>query len=365
VLAGGAVAGAVIQTFATRISEGPALEFSADASAPPPPSVGALDGGFNFLLVASDTRQGDNDIDGSNSGGVLNDANILLHIAEDHSSAVAISFPRDLVVSDVSSCSWEQLNSALTANGFGCVMDTVSALVGDQEIQFGALIEFNGVIQMADAIGGVDVCFAGPIHDKNSGLNIDAAGTYSLTGAEAVAFLRNRHGVGDGSDLSRGSAQQVYLSSLMRKVTSSGVLTNITQMSTLAQAALANLQLTENLQDPWTLVQLGLVFKDIPLNRINFVQWPTNYVPNPNTDIGGNLLRTDKADAKKLIESLRTDEPFTFAKVGDDMGSTLDPDGALTADQAAHLADNSDVPVLSGVSGQSAADFSCAVPFKF
>ena len=55
------------------------------------------------------------------------------------------------------------------------------------------------------------------------------------------------------------------------------------------------------------------------------------------------------------------DQPFNLAQVGDDRGSTLDPNGALTPEEQAQLADNSALPVLDGVTGQTAADFSCSV----
>ncbi|MBO9578680.1 MAG: LCP family protein, partial [Microbacteriaceae bacterium] len=217
---------------------------------------------------------------------------------------------------------------------------------------------FNGGIQMANAIGGVDVCVAGAIVDEDTGLNLPAAGTYNLSGYDALAFLRTRGGVGDGSDLGRVSSQQVYLSSLVRKIKADGTLSDLGRLLRLAQAALENMSMSGSLADPYTLVQMARVLQHIPLNRITFTQFPTvGGDPSPH----GYYFPVDAGFA--IFDHIRADQPFQLAAVGDDRGSTLDPNGALTPEQQAQLADNSGLPVLEGVTGSTAADFSCSVPY--
>ncbi|MBK0297254.1 LCP family protein, partial [Bacillus sp. S34] len=74
---------------------------------------------------------------------------------------------------------------------------------------------------------------------------------------QALAFLRSRHGVGDGSDLGRISSQQVFLSSLLRTVKSNDTLTSPTTLYKLARAAASNMQLSQSLNDVGTMVQMG------------------------------------------------------------------------------------------------------------
>jgi anionic cell wall polymer biosynthesis LytR-Cps2A-Psr (LCP) family protein len=100
---------------------------------------------------------------------------------------------------------------------------TVEKLTG-MDINYAGLITFDGVAKMADAIGGVEVCVDGPINDPHTRLKFPKAGKYSIQGYQALAFLRSRHGVGDGSDLGRISSQQHYLSSMVRKIQDEGVL---------------------------------------------------------------------------------------------------------------------------------------------
>jgi len=349
-LAGGAVGAVVWNTFSKQLTATIELISETDA---PPPDIGAIEGGFNILIVGSDSRGDDEDAWGG-GGGELNDVNILLHVAQDQQSAVAVSFPRDLQV-PICGNGETKINNGLAYGGLACAVQTVSDLSG-LPIQFAGMITFDGVVNMSSWIGGVDVCVTGPVIDDDTGINLPEAGTYNLVGYQALAFLRTRGGVGDGSDWGRVSSQQVYLSSMVRKLKGEGILTDPGRVFGLAQGALQTMTLSASLADPYTLVQLALVLKNIPLNRITFVQYPSH-----GGDPSGNAIPNYSA-GEDLFNLIRADQPFSLPAVGDDRASTLNPNGALSEDQAAGLADNSGLPVLEGVTGQTAADFSCSVP---
>jgi LCP family protein required for cell wall assembly len=340
------------------------------------PNVGAYAGGYNFLIVGSDTREGQGGIGGVNEG-ELNDVTMLLHVSEDHTSAVAVSIPRDMVV-PIPSCpngeggtyaamAAQPINVTLTYGGLACTVLTVEELTG-LDIQFAGVITFTGVIEMSNAVGGVDVCVDAPINDPYSGLLIENAGTVNLQGSQALAFLRSRHGVGDGSDLGRISSQQVYLSSLVRTLKSAETLTNLPRLYALANAATQNMTLSSNLKSIDTLVAIAQSLKDIPIERIVFVQYPGI------TGVGGVYAGkvapvTAKADA--LFDLIRADEPFTLSDTTN-IGSVADPNApvAVAPVAGADIAvDGAASPVesgtsalaeLSGVAGQSAADYTCS-----
>ena len=354
--ASGAVAAVVWNTFSKRLNATIELISETDA---PPPDIGAIEGGFNILLVGSDTREGLNNIDDSDDYGVLNDVNILLHVAQDQQSAVAVSFPRDMRIPypDCALGGDGKINSILYWGGLGCVVETVSEFSG-LPIQFAGMITFYGVMSITNVIGGVDVCVGGPVGDPNSGLFLPEAGTWTLQGADALAFLRTRGGVGDGSDLSRISSQQVYLSSLIRKVKEDGTLSDLGRLLGVAQTMLEHLTLSGSFGDPYTLVQMARVLQNIPLNRVTFVQFPTY-----GGDTSGHGYFFPSEAGFEIFDFIRADQPFALAGVGDDRGSTIDPNGQLTEEQLEELADNSGLPVLGGVTGQTAADFSCSVPY--
>src|SRR5438270_918255 len=125
--------------------------------------------------------------------------------------------------------------SILHTGGVACVRDTVARFTG-LTIPFLAMITFDGVVQMSNAVGGVPVCVAAPINDDYTELHL-SKGVHTLKGADALKFLRTRHGVGDGSDLTRISSQQVFLSSLVRKLKAGSTLTDVTKLYGISAAA--------------------------------------------------------------------------------------------------------------------------------
>ncbi|PWC05819.1 LCP family protein [Agromyces badenianii] len=213
---------------------------------------------------------------------------MLLHISQDHSHVEVVSFPRDLIVSvpecpdpadpegePLSAMSGVKLNSVLSHGGFNCVALTIEALTG-VKIPAGGIVEFDGVAALSTAVGGVEVCLAERIDDDYSGLHLDA-GTHSISGYDALAFLRSRHGVGDGSDLGRISNQQIFLASLMRTMKSGGTLQDPVKLYSIAKAVTSNMQLTSEVQDPARLVSIARALQDIDLSKVAFIQYPTGY----------------------------------------------------------------------------------------
>ena len=137
---------------------------------------------------------------------------------------------------------------------------------------------------MSDAIGGVDVCVAGDISDGNTGLHL-TAGHHTLQGAQALQFLRIRHGIGDGSDLGRISNQQQFMSSMVRKLQSESVLAEPRRRSSTSRrrrsrrSRSGQLVLSQALTNPTLMVQIAMALKDVPYEDIVFVQYPTYYRP--------------------------------------------------------------------------------------
>lgn len=280
------------------------------------PEIGAYSGTVNLLLVGSDTRNGQKGHYGSNPGSTLNDVNILIHISADHTKATVISIPRDTYVtrpactdpSDTAQtlpgATGVKINSTLEYGGLGCVRDTVAALTG-MTIPFAALITFDGVVEMSNAVGGVPVCVASAINDDYTGLHL-SKGEHTIKGITALEFLRTRHGVGDGSDVTRISSQQVFLSSLVRKIKSDATLTDVTKLYGLAVAASQSMSLSSSLANVDTMASIGRAIANIPLGQFVLVQYPT-------TLYGDGLVPND-ASAKVLIDAVKADKTLRLAK---------------------------------------------------
>lgn len=338
-----------------------------DLGSGPAPEISAIEGGVNILLAGSDSAEGSAAGAFGERSENLNDVTMLMHISDDHSTVEVVSFPRDLYV-PIPSCTnpatgavssavdSAKINTSLEAGGLACTVKTVEQLTGLQ-IPYAALIQFEGVIEMSNAVGGVDVCVASPIQDEYTGLNL-GAGTHTLVGAEALAFLRTRHGVGDGSDLTRISSQQVYLSSLVRKVKSASTLSNPVNLYGLARAAVSNMQLSTSLENINTLVSIGLAVKDVDLAKVVFVQYPTF--------IEGNGVYPSKEAASALNAALLADQPITLTGTtgggAQAPGATPAPTAAASADPApAAPTTQGPVTLPTDVSGQTAQQQTCTV----
>lgn len=349
------------------------------------PDVGAIEGGVNLLLAGSDTRTNQAGFQDKNnlaaaSGAGHNDVTMLLHISQDHTNATVISIPRDLIV-NVPSCpkpgggtvpaaSGVMFNTTLDRGGLSCTVLTVEKMTG-LSIPFASVISFDGVIAMSNAVGGVTVCIATPISDSYQGLKL-AAGEQKLIGATALAFVRSRHGVADGSDLGRISNQQIFLSALMRTIASAGVLSNPITMYKLANAAISNMQLSDTLTQPTTLISIAVALKNINLNNVVFLQYPSIADPsNPNRVV------PQVSSAAILTAALRADKPLALTgKLGRAAelapGSSPSPTPTPSATASAGTpaasptaatpgATSSAVALPSNITGQTAAQQTCTV----
>nr|WP_179580959.1 LCP family protein [Leifsonia psychrotolerans] len=336
------------------------------------PQIGAIDGGVNMLIIGSDSRAGqDPSFGGEDETGDLNDVTMLLHISQDHSNASVISFPRDMFVpipecplpdGDTSSAmSRQKINTTLSYGGMACTVLTVEALTG-LSIPFAAEVQFSGVMAMSTAVGGVPVCVAERIEDEYTGTFLDP-GVHSLQGVDALQFLRTRHGVGDGSDLTRINNQQVFMSSLVRQIKSANTLSDPLKVYSLAKAATSNMQLSESLNNVSTLASIAMALKDINLDEITFVQVPTG-----STE--GGVLPVQPA-FDDMFAAIAADQPIALAgTLG--RGATLDPNAPVAetpaaqapaegaADPAAPVAPQKTV-ISDRATGQTAGEFTCSV----
>lgn len=365
-----------------------------DEDAELPPSLGAIEGGVNLLLVGTDSCEGANaKLSGAckngDTEGERNDVTMLVHISDEPRRVTVVSFPRDMIV-PIPSCptadgsgyysamSAQMLNSSYQYGGLPCTVLTVQELIGDK-IDFAAAIRWTGVINMSDAIGGVDVCVSGDVSDPHTGLKL-TAGTHTLEGVKALQFLRMRHGIGDGSDLGRISNQQQFMSSMVRKLQSGAVLSDPGILLNLATTAISQVQekqlvLSQSLANPTLMVQIAMAVKDVPYEDIVFVQYPTVY----SSDYGASRVIPVTAAADVLFAALKDNKPLNLTgEASQGYGvevtgeasapqptATSEPTGAATPDEAEGEeapAEEERVDLPSDIAGQTAAQTTCTVP---
>lgn len=332
---------------------------SSSESSPDALAIPDWDGAVNILIMGSDTRVGQNTGDyGANETGARSDVMMVLHVSADRENATLVSIPRDTMLpipecvtedgSIVAAKSAAQVNGVL---GYGpyCSLDTIRALTG-LDIDHFIVVDFDGVVGITEAVGGVDVCVSSDVVDPLSELSL-TAGKHTIEGKEALAFLRTRHGFGDGSDLGRIAAQQTFLASMARKMKSAGTLTNPVALFKMADAASASMTVDAALaSSPANLVGLAGTLANVDLEKMILLQLPVEDYPADR-----NRVQPIASQTRQVFDSLRNDIPLVFELTEPE----VEPTGAPSASETPGV-ESGDVSVLpGGVTGQTAVQASC------
>lgn len=245
---------------------------------------------MNMLLVGVDSRAGltadqvDEYATGNPDGLNNTDTMMLVHIPADGSAASFVSFPRDMFVT-IPGYGNDKLNSAYgygydsvdegagedekRAAGARLLIQTISGLSGLQ-IDHYAEINLLGFINLTQIVGGVDVDLCEASDDSVTGAHFDA-GPQTLTGAQALLFVRQRHGVGArASDFDRVARQQVFIAGMLRNVLSSNTLLDPTRQQQIVQQVGASVTLDNGLD----IFQLAAQMQNVKPDQITFQTIP-------------------------------------------------------------------------------------------
>ena len=202
----------------------------------------------------------------------------------------------------MSSPTTDRFNAAFSIGGPACTIKTVESLT-NVFIDHFVIVDFNGFQDVVSALGGVDVCLPEAVNDPKSGLDLPA-GISHVTGAMALSYVRARY-IGDGSDISRISRQQAFLSSVVDKAKSSGTLLNPLRLVPFLNAATKSLTTDPGLASLNELRKLAQDVKDIPPKDITFMTTP--WVVNPD-DPNTVIWQTSKTD--KLWQAIINDDDY-------------------------------------------------------
>ncbi|MER7843866.1 LCP family protein [Kitasatospora sp. NPDC096077] len=282
----------------------------------------ATDGSFNILVLGSDSRVGENgDLAGGDTGDTArSDTAMVVHISQDHSRATIVSIPRDTLV-DRPQCTDNSgkaapavkramYNSAFETGGAACAVKTTEQLTGlrmDHYLQ----VDFAGFARVVDAIGGATVTTTVAIHDKDSGLDLPA-GQHHLDGQQALAFVRTRHGVGDGSDLGRIELQKQMVKSLLQQAGGMGLFSNPVKLWSIGDTMTKSVTTDSALGSVNSLVGLVQELKGIGPDQLTMVTLPVVTAPSdPNRVVeqqpqAGNVwaaLRADQAVPQAIVSA--------------------------------------------------------------
>lgn len=273
---------------------------------------------MNILALGSQTRDGQGAGFGNSTklGTDISDTAMLIHLTADRKHAVVVSIPRDLIEPRpecrarvgkgvVQGASADMFDAAMSYGCPACAVATVEQF-SDIRIDHFVRLDFNGFRKMTEVVHGVQVCVPPPgIHDTLSHLNI-GAGVHTVQGNQALAFVRDRHGIGDGGDLGRIKMQQMFISSLINKIKSAGTLTNPVELYGIADAATSSLTTDPGLGSISKLLNLATQLRNLSTHDITFIT-----APNMGDPANPNRLVPQQPQMNGLWQLLRNDQPWT------------------------------------------------------
>ncbi len=287
----------------------------------------------NFLLIGSDTRAGADKSFESSPGevsGARSDTTILAHISPTGAKATMVSFPRDAWV-HVPSCRKADgqvtkpydgsFNSAFELAGPACTIRLLQSLTGIKITHF-VQVDFSGFTNMVRALGGVPVCSPTAVDDPKSGLRLHA-GTQTITGSMALAYVRARYTLGDGSDLDRIKRQQRFLGSVIRVATSDGILFNPGRLKSFLDAATKSVTLDRSTHIT-DLYSLAGRLRHLDPAHATFLTAPIanrDYSP-PGYPANAGKVLLDRAAGDRLWKEIIEDSTTTVTKKAGQHGST-------------------------------------------
>ena len=190
----------------------------------------SFDEPFYMMLIGSDKREDDEEM------GARSDTNIVVRIDPVNNQATLVSIPRDTMI-DIDGYGTNKFNAAYNYGGAAAAIREASQLTG-VDISHYAEVNFDALVSLVDAVGGVDVVVDERIDDPdadNSWSGTDPViieeGEQHLNGTQALVFARSRAYV-DG-DFTRTSNQRKLIEALANKVLSLPV----TELPGVVQAA--------------------------------------------------------------------------------------------------------------------------------
>ena len=265
------------------------------------PAFSGTSAGTNWLIAGSDARTGvsrteQDQLHLGSIGADASDSLMLLHMGGGR--PVLISIPRDSYV-PIPGHGKNKINAALAFGGPSLLVATVESVTG-LRIDHYMGIGFGGLANVVSSVGGVRICVKTAVPaDSYSGFKGLTAGCHNLSGAQAIAFVRDRHSFAT-SDLQRIQDQRAFLSALLSKATSPGVYLNPFTALPFASTAASAIAVDKS-TSLYDLLQVAFALRNPQ----------TGTVPIANANLStpaGDSVEWDRAEALQLFNALKQDK---------------------------------------------------------
>lgn len=267
---------------------------------------------FYMMLIGSDRRVGDD------AAGARSDTNIVVRVDPVNNQATMVSIPRDTQI-DIDGYGINKFNAAYNYGGAAACIKEASQLTG-VNISHYAEVNFDELISLVDAVGGVDVMVDERIDDTDADNTTDnpgapriiiEAGEQHLNGEQALVFARSRAYV-DG-DFTRTANQRKLIMAIVNKVLNMSV----TEMPGVIQAAAKSVTTDLSVND---IISLAQQFRDAGDLTLYSAMVPST----TGMEDGVSYVYTDEESLKKMMQVVE--------EGGDPSGITASPEAYAAAE---------------------------------
>ncbi|MCJ0700464.1 LCP family protein [Frigoribacterium faeni] len=239
--------------------------FPAESTRPTASATGAM----NILLMGSDSRGDETNLEDASSSDQRTDTMMLMHIDADRKNVYVMSIMRDLWV-PIPGNGENKINAAFAYGGSPLTVQTIEQLTGAR-IDHVAIIDFEGFSGMTTSIGGVDVVSDKAFTARGTQIQV---GTNHLEGEDALNFVRERYSFTDG-DYTRVENQQRFVQAIADKLISRDTLTDPAAITNFVGSVSDYLTVDDTL-DAGAIASLGVSLRDVKNDNIKFFTIPTS-----------------------------------------------------------------------------------------
>jgi LCP family protein required for cell wall assembly len=262
--------------------------------APATPAEAAPGEPVTFLLVGSDTRAAP--APGEVPDG-RSDAIMIARFSADRQHAQLISIPRDSWV-DIPGHGRNKINASYAFGGPPLLIQTVEQLT-QVRIDHYVAIDFDGLIQVTDDLGGVDVVVA---ETTSNGPFTFPAGVNHLDGEQARWYLGQRYGL-PGGDFDRVKRQQQYLQAMFGQLFSSNTFSDPGRLDS-ALLAVTNAVAIDDTLGNGALLSFAYAMRNVTPDDIDFFTAP---VLGTGMEGPASVVYLDTVSCERMWAYLRSD----------------------------------------------------------
>jgi polyisoprenyl-teichoic acid--peptidoglycan teichoic acid transferase len=224
------------------------------------------------------------------------DTIMLLYLDPERSTGSLLSIPRDTLV-EIPGYGEDKINAAYSYGGEELMIKTIQDFIGT-DINHYITIDFQGFIDLIDAMGGVDIIIDRPLVDPKSGANL-SPGEHHLTGEQALAYTRSRST--ELGDIGRIQRQQHLFKELITQKLNRQYISNIPHYF--------NILIENTRTDLEVMTILGYSKAALDFNSENF---ETSIIPTHSEWIEDNTISVqipDIDEARAMWKRIKTGEP--------------------------------------------------------